>query len=50
MSDRDGRMGLGGFPTAEALCGNSSDMGPYSLNLYRYVNVNLINWNSWSGD
>ena len=28
--------GAGWFPTTEALCGSSSDMGPYSLNLYRY--------------
>ena len=27
-------MGLGGFPTTEALCGSSKDMGPYSLSLY----------------
>ena len=47
-SVRDGRMGLGGFPTTEALCGSSNDMGPYSLSLYGYVD--LVNWNSWSED
>ena len=41
-------MGLGGFPTTEALCGSSNDMGPYSLSLYGYVD--LVNWNYWSGD
>ena len=45
-SVRDGRMGLGGFPTTEALCGSSNDMGTYSLSLYGYVD--LVNWNSWS--
>ena len=36
VSVRDGRMGLGGFPTSEALCGSSTNMGQYSLNLHRY--------------